>query len=337
MNRLFNQLCNLARQYFPLWVILASLIGLKNPNTFLWVLPHIPLLLGAIMFGMGMTLELDDLREILRRPKQVLIGAIAQYTIMPFFAYGLAVLFQLPPDLAVGVILVGSCPGGTASNVITFLAKGDVALSVAMTSVSTLISPIMTPLLTLWLAGQWISIPTGNLLFSILKIVWFPAILGIVLRRFFKPQVEKCISVMPLISVAAIVAIVGAVVGVNAEKLVDAAAIVFLVVMLHNLLGLFLGYRLGKFFQMPEKQCRTIAIEVGMQNSGLAVSLALSYFQPLAAIPGAIFSVWHNISGPLLATYWSSREKTDSYLGNSGSGNREQGIGNREQGTGNRE
>jgi BASS family bile acid:Na+ symporter len=311
MNRLFRKLCNLASQYFPFWVLLAALIGLKSPNTFLWVLPHIPLLLGVIMLGMGMTLQVEDLREVLRRPKQVFIGTIAQYTIMPLFAYGLAVLFQLPPDLAVGVILVGSCPGGTASNVITFLARGDVALSVAMTSVSTLISPIMTPLLTLWFAGQWIEIPTGNLLLSILKIVWVPVILGILLRRFFESQVEQVIPVMPLISVSAIVVIVGAVVGVNAEKLVNAAAIVFLVIIIHNLLGLILGYRLGKFCQMPEKQCRTIAIEVGMQNSGLAVSLALSYFQPLAAIPGAIFSVWHNISGPLLATYWSSIKKID--------------------------
>lgn len=311
MNHLFRQLCYLASQYFAFWVLLATLIGLKKPDTFLWVLPQIPLLLGVIMLGMGMTLQVEDLQEIFRRPRQVLIGTLAQYIIMPFVAYGLAVLFRLPPDLAVGVILVGSCPGGTASEVVTFLARGDLALSVAITSVSTLIAPIMTPLLTLWLAGQWVEIPAGDLLLSIVKIVLFPVMLGIVLRRLFSHQVEKMLPAMPLISVGVIVVIVGAVVGVNAAKLIQSTGLVFLVVIMHNLFGLFLGYVFGKFFQLSEKQCRTISIEVGMQNSGLAVSLALSYFQPLAAIPGAIFSVWHNISGALLATYWSYRKKSD--------------------------
>lgn len=263
------------------------------------------------MFGMGMTLTITDLKEVMGRSREVFLGVLAQYTIMPLLAYGLAILFNLPAELAVGVILVGSCPGGTASNVITYLARGDVALSVAMTSVSTLLSPIMTPLLTLLLAGQWISISAGTLLISILNIVWLPVVAGILIRRLFGNKLEQVIDTMPLISVAAIVVIVGAVVGVNAEKLLDSFGIAFVVVMLHNLLGLMLGYGIGIATRLAGRQCRTLSIEVGMQNSGLAVSLALSHFSPTTAIPGAIFSVWHNISGPLLASYWANLKSPD--------------------------
>lgn len=259
------------------------------------------------MFGMGMTLTITDLQEVIGRSRQVFFGVLSQYTIMPILAYGLSIVFNLPPELAVGIILVGSCPGGTASNVIAYLARGDVALSVAMTSASTLLSPIITPLLTFWLAGKWISISAVTLLISILKIVWLPVVAGIVFRRLLGNKLEQVIDTMPLISVSAIVVIVGAVVGVNSNKLIDSFGIAFLVVMLHNVLGLIVGYSLGKLSGMGEPQCRTLSIEVGMQNSGLAVSLALSYFPPLTAIPGAIFSVWHNVSGPLLASYWTDQ------------------------------
>ncbi len=297
----------LAGDYFAIIVILVSGFALYHPHAFTWVLPHIIFLLGVIMFGMGMTLKTSDFKIIFTKPKPVLLGVIAQYTIMPLLAYVISTVFKLPPQLAVGVILVGTCPGGTASNVITYLAKGDVALSVAMTSVSTLLAPLLTPLITLVLAGKWIPIAAGPMFLSIFKMVLIPVVLGIGVNRLLGNKGEKISTILPLVSVVSIVLIIGAVVGVNSEKILSTAVTVFGVVILHNVFGLILGYMIGKKLGISKAKRRAIAIEVGMQNSGLAVSLAMAHFTPLAAIPGAIFSVWHNISGPILATYWSKR------------------------------
>ena len=303
-----NILSQVASRYFAFWVLLAAVIGLLRPLTFQIALPHISLLLGVIMFGMGMTLRIEDFKEILSRPKEVDVGVVAQYTIMPLLAYVLAESFRLPGDLALGVVLLGACPGGTASNVITFLAKGDVALSVAMTTASTLISPIMTPLITLILAGAWAPVPAGGLFVSSLKIVLVPVLLGLAVHIYFEEEVSRWISALPLVSVATIVAVVGAVVGANAEQILSAALTIFAVVILHNLFGLLLGYVAGSAISTNERKKRAIAVEVGMQNSGLAVALAMAHFNPVSAIPGAIFSVWHNISGPILATWWTRRD-----------------------------
>lgn len=304
-------LSQVASNYFAFLVILAAVVGLVRPSTFQAALPHIPLLLGVIMFGMGMTLRVEDFSEVLIRPKDVAVGVLAQYSIMPLLAYGLARAFALPDDLAVGVVLLGACPGGTASNVITYLAKGDVALSVTMTSVSTLFAPIMTPLLTLWLAETWAPVPVGGLFVSAVKIVLIPVLLGLAVHIRFSEQVEKGIAVLPLVSVATIVVVVGAVIGANAQQILTCALTIFAVVVLHNLLGLALGYGAGLAMGMNEPRKRAIAAEVGMQNSGLSVALAMSHFNPAVAIPGAIFSVWHNISGPVLATIWSRRDHRD--------------------------
>ncbi len=301
-------LSQIASRYFAIWVLLAAVIGLLRPKTFQIFLPHIPLLLGIIMFGMGMTLRVDDFKEILAQPKEVAVGVVAQYTIMPLLAYGIAEAFRLPGELAVGVVLLGACPGGTASNVITYLAKGDVALSVAMTTASTLISPITTPLLTLLLAGAWAPVPAGGLFVSAVKIVLIPVLMGLAAHIYFEEAAARWIAVLPLVSVATIVAVVGAIIGANADQILSAALTIFAVVILHNLLGLLLGYGAGSALGAAEPKKRAIAVEVGMQNSGLAAALAMAHFNPAAAIPGAIFSVWHNISGPILATWWTRED-----------------------------
>ena len=300
----FEKISSIASEYFALWVALASAIGLIWPSTFLFLLPHIRIVLGVIMFGMGMTLSLADFKRVGTRPAAVGSGVGAQFMVMPLLAFGIARLLRLPPELSVGFILLGACPGGTASNVITYLARGDVALSVTMTSISTVLSPLLTPLLTLWLAGHWMPIPVISLFLSILQIVLVPVTLGVVAKRYFSRAVAKGIKIMPLLSVTAIVAIVGAIVGKNAEQILSIGPLIFLGVIAHNGLGLFLGFGVGSMFRFENAQRRTLAIEVGMQNSGLAVVLAAAHFSPAAAIPAALFSVWHNVTGPLLATIW---------------------------------
>jgi BASS family bile acid:Na+ symporter len=293
--------------YFIVWTIVAAVIGFFQPATFAWVLPQVTILLGIIMFGMGMTLEVDDFKNIFKNPKYILLGSLAQFTLMPLIAFALAIIFRLPPELAVGVILVGTCPGGTASNVMTYLAKGDVALSVSITTLSTFLAPIVTPLLTAWLAGKWIPVSAGAMFISIVKIVLIPIILGLIINSLFGSKLKAVTKSLPAVSVIAIVLIVGGVVGANSTKIATTGAAIFLIVILHNLLGLLSGYLLGEKMSLQEAKKRALSIEIGMQNSGLAVSLAVAHFSPAAAIPAAIFSVWHNISGPLVATYWSRK------------------------------
>lgn len=262
------------------------------------------------MYGMGMTLSLDDFKEVFKQPKKVAIGVMAQFVIMPVLAFGLAVGLQLSPEVAIGVILVGCCPGGTASNVITYLAKGNTALSVAITSLSTLLAPVVTPTLTLLFASKWLPVSAGDMFLSVLKMVLVPIILGLITKVLFRRQVEKSVKILPFVSVICIVAIVAAVVSGNHQKIAETGLLILFVVMLHNSLGLLLGYMLAKMLKMDLPDRKAISIEVGMQNSALGATLAAAHFSPLAAVPSAIFSVWHNISGPLLATWWG-RQKTE--------------------------
>lgn len=292
---------------FAIWVIVVAAWAYFWPVGFAWIAPAIPPLLGIIMFGMGLTLSLGDFRAVAKAPKSVLLGVLAQYLIMPSLAFGLTQVLQLSQEAAVGVILVGCCPGGTASNVMTYLAKGDTALSVAVTTVSTLLSPILTPLLILLFASQWLDISAVDMFVSILKIVLLPIVAGVVLRGLFPRWVEKCNAALPLVSVTGIVVVVAAVVAVNVDALAESGAIILLAVVLHNLLGLLFGFVVAKCCGLSFYSQKAIAIEVGMQNSGLGASLAILYFSPLAAVPSAIFSVWHNISGPILATWWGRR------------------------------
>lgn len=294
-------------KYMAIFVIAIAAIALFEPWTFKWAAPKVTILLGVVMFGMGMTLRIRDFKLVFQRPRDVFIGALAQFTIMPALAWLLAKGFGLPPELAAGVILVGTCPGGTSSNVMTYLARGDVALSVSMTMTTTILAPIVTPLLTWWLAGEWVEISLSAMMLSIVQVVILPIVLGIIINAFFEATVQKVVTLLPLISVTAIVLIVGGVVSVSSQRIMETGLLIMLVVMCHNLLGYGIGFLLAKLLHMNMAKAKAISIEVGMQNSGLATSLAMLHFGATAAIPGAIFSVWHNISGSLAANYLASR------------------------------
>ncbi|MCU4553275.1 bile acid:sodium symporter family protein [Acinetobacter nosocomialis] len=298
---------------FALWVIVFAALALWQPEFFVWLKAYIPWILGIIMLGMGMTMTVDDFKGVLQSPKAVLIGVVAQFVVMPGLAFVLCKLFNLPPEIAVGVILVGCCPGGTASNVITYMAKGNVALSVACTSVSTLLAPVLTPAIFYLLASQWLKIDAASMFISILQVVLLPIVIGLILRTWFKRQVESYIQVMPLVSVIAIVAIVAAIIGGSKAAIFQSGLLILAVVILHNGLGYLLGFTAARFFKLPYADSKAIAVEVGMQNSGLGVALAAVHFaaSPITAVPSAIFSLWHNISGPALATYWASKHKQE--------------------------
>lgn len=291
-------------KYMALIVIAMAVWALMMPETVSFIkTSYINTLLGIVMFGMGLTLKPQDFRIVFSHPKDVVIGTIAQFTIMPLLAFVLSRAFGLSPELTVGVILVGTCPGGTSSNVMTYLSKGDVALSVGITSVSTVLAPVMTPLLTYIYAGQTVDVNMLSMFLSIIQVVILPIVVGFAINHFFARFAERAVDVLPLVSTLAIVAIVGAVVSANAARLVNCGFLVLGIVVLHNILGYVLGYGAGKLMKMDTTKCRAVSIEVGMQNSGLATSLATVHFAqyPLATIPGAVFSVWHNVSGAILA------------------------------------
>lgn len=309
----FLRFTQFIQKTFALWVIIFAALALWQPELFVWLKAYIPWILGIIMLGMGMTMTVDDFKGVLQSPKAVLIGVVAQFVVMPGLAYVLCKLFNLPPEIAVGVILVGCCPGGTASNVITYMAKGNVALSVACTSVSTLLAPILTPAIFYLLASQWLKIDAASMFISILQVVLLPIVVGLILRTWLKRQVESYIQVMPLVSVIAIVAIVAAIIAGSKAAILQSGLLILAVVILHNGLGYLLGFTAARFFKLPYADSKAIAIEVGMQNSGLGVALAAVHFaaSPITAVPSAIFSLWHNISGPALATYWASKHKQE--------------------------
>ncbi|WP_271402182.1 bile acid:sodium symporter family protein [Salinicoccus roseus] len=290
---------------FGIWVIIFAILSFVLPGGFTWIAPYINLLLGIIMFGMGLTLKLTDFKRVLKAPKTVFIVVLSQYTIMPLLALGLVVLFQLPPEIAVGVILVGCTPGGTSSNVMTFLAKGNTALSVTATAVSTVLAPILTPALTLLLASAWLPVSFMDLFISIIQIVLVPIALGLAVRMLLGDHVEKGISILPLISVVGIVGVVAAVVSNNTEAIMQSGLLIFGVVILHNVLGYLIGFGLAKVLKFDLADQKAVSIEVGMQNSGLAAALSAAHFSPLSAVPAALFSVWHNISGSMAATWMS--------------------------------
>lgn len=293
---------------FAIWALVSAVLGFIFPEFFASLAFLIVPILGIIMFGMGMTLKAEDFVEIIKRPKPVLVGLIAQFTLMPLIAYCLTMVFNLDPLIAVGVILVGCCPGGTSSNVITFLAKGDVALSVAITSISTLLAPFLTPVLLNVFAGQLIDIDLVNMMMTITKIVILPILLGIIFHRFLGKKIEFAIEILPMISVLGISIIIAAVVAVSKATILDSGVIVFIVVALHNMMGYTLGYLIARLSGFTEKQRRAIMVEVGMQNSGLGAALAATYFNPVAALPSAIFSVWHNFSGALVANIFAKKQ-----------------------------
>lgn len=303
---------NFVSKFMGIIVLLIAGIALFFPHSVSFIKSsYISYLLMIVMFSMGLTLSLEDFKFILKRPRDIFIGTLAQFIIMPLVAFLLCFLFKLPSELALGVILVGVCPGGTASNVMTYLAKGDLALSISLTAVSTLLSPLLTPFLALLYAGHLVEINFFSMFLSIAQIVIVPIFLGILVNKFFYNSIRKITKILPLISVIAIVAIVACVVGLNSKTLLQTGYIILLVVMLHNLLGYFLGYMFAKIFKMEPKKCKAVSIEVGMQNSALAISLASS-FNPSAMVAGAIFSVWHNISGSIIANFFARKNDLPS-------------------------
>jgi BASS family bile acid:Na+ symporter len=318
MNSLdiFERIGQFASTYFVVWVLLFSSAALVTPETFTWIAPYITPLLGIIMLGMGLTLRPDDFKRILEQPRDVAIGAFTQWLVMPLAAWGLTVVFALPPELALGVVLVGAAPGGTASNVMTYLGEGDVALSVTITSVTTLAAPLVMPAWVFALAGKQLQVTFLDLFISIVQVVLIPVLAGFALRlaldRYAPRLAQAGLNIFPAISVVAIVAIVAAVVGLNATNILTAATIVIIAVIAHNVIGLSAGYSVGRAAGMSKARVRTCSFEVGLQNSGLAVALATTFFSPLVALPAALFSVWHNISGPALATYFSQKGTTET-------------------------
>ncbi|GGM79276.1 Na+-dependent transporter [Longimycelium tulufanense] len=306
---ILQKIAAFAGRWFAVLVLLGGAAGLLVPAQAGALSGQVPLLLGVIMFGMGLTLRPADFLLVLRRPLVVLLGLFAQYLVMPLAAWGIGTLLGLPPLLLVGLILVGSAPGGTASNVIVYLARGDVALSVTLTSVSTLLAPLLTPLLVLWLGGSTLPVDALALLRSILSVVLVPIVAGVLIRTLAGTLVDRVLPYLPLVSVTGIVLVVAAVVAVNADVVMTSGLLLVTAVILHNTVGLLLGYLAGLTAGLDETARRAISIEVGMQNSGLAASLATVHFAPLAALPGALFSVWHNISGSALATFWARKNQ----------------------------
>ena len=300
--------CGFIAKWMGVLVLVAAVAAMVVPEVFVWIDTWtINPILGLIMFGMGLTLSPQDFKVVLSRPKDVLLGCLAQFVVMPLLAWLLCQVFALPQELALGVILVGCCPGGTASNVITYLAKGDLALSVGMTAMSTLLAPVMTPLLVWFLAGTMVDVDTVGMLLSIVYVVIAPIVAGLICQRYLPKLTKRLVPYLPAFSTLMITLVVVIVVSHNASKLLVGGLLVVLVVMLHNLLGLTVGYFVGRALCLSRPKCVALSVEVGMQNSGLASSLAVLHFAayPLATIPGAVFSVWHNISGALAARFYS--------------------------------
>ncbi|MCB4998796.1 bile acid:sodium symporter family protein [Streptococcus mutans] len=298
-------------KWFTLVVVIWAVFNYFLPTTSRWVIPNTSYLLGIILFGMGLTLTTEDFVRISKRPVPVALGTVAHYVIMPSLAWLLCLIFHLKGATAAGVILVGSCPSGTSSSVMAFLSGGDVALDVSIEILSTLLAPVMLPLLLSVLAGQYIAVPALSLFLSTLRIVVVPIILGVLIHTFFGKKIAAVIKLMPLISQVAILLIIGAVVSANHANIFTAAtASVIPVVMLHNLCGYSLGYAFAKLLHLEEPQQKAITFEVGMQDSSLGATLAMKYFVPQAAIPSTIFSIWHNISGSILSSWWKNHSQS---------------------------
>lgn len=295
-----------------LWVIVFSAIAFLYPEPFKPIGKHISYLLGVIMLGMGLTMSLRDFRLVFTRPKDVFYGVFLRYLIMPLAGFAVATALGLPAALAAGMVLLGACPSGTGSNVMTYIAKGDTALSVTVSSVNTVLAPFLTPAIFLLLAGAMIPINTEALLVDIVKMVLIPVTAGVVLHMAAPRQVEKLSKIVPVLSVVCIIIILTSVVALNAAKMATVALVLCLAVMLHNGLGLLLGYGSAKGLGMSEGKARAVSFEIGMENSGLTVALAMAHLDPLAALPAALCSIWQYVSGSMLAGYWGNKADADA-------------------------
>ena len=310
MLSVLRRLSVVLTRFMGVIIIAFSALALWQPWIFSWVAPHISAMLGIIMLGMGMTLHWQDFSHVLRHPRDLGLGLVVQFGCMPLLAFALCHVFALPPELAMGMILVGTAPGGTASNVLTFIARGDVAFSVAMTAAATLVSLLLTPPLTWLLGGVWVPVDMGGLFRSIVKIVLVPVLLGLLLHHFQRGLVDRLMPFLPLASALVITLVIAGIIAVNAQNILSAGPAIFAAVIAHNLLGLAVGWFAACRLRFAPPRRRALAIEIGTQNSGLATALALAHFTPAAAIAGALFSVWQNISGALLSNFWATRPVT---------------------------
>ena len=310
MLSVLRRLSVVLTRFMGVIIIAFSALALWQPWIFSWVAPHISTMLGIIMLGMGMTLHWQDFSHVLRHPRDLGLGLVVQFGCMPLLAFALCHVFALPPELAMGMILVGTAPGGTASNVLTFIARGDVAFSVAMTAAATLVSLLLTPPLTWLLGGVWVPVDMGGLFWSIVKIVLVPVLLGLLLHHFQRGLVDRLMPFLPLASALVITLVIAGIIAVNAQNILSAGPAIFAAVIAHNLLGLAVGWFAACRLRFAPPRRRALAIEIGTQNSGLATALALAHFTPAAAIAGALFSVWQNISGALLSNFWATRPVT---------------------------
>lgn len=295
---------------FPVWVLLCGTIALFQPALFAWFRGDaIVWGLAVIMLGMGITLSVDDFKRVLKRPRVIAIGFAAQYVIMPLLGWSIARLLRLEPGLAVGFILVACCPSGTASNVVNFLARSDVALAVLVTMCTTFGAILMTPLLTKLLAGSYVGVDAWKLFVDTVQIVLVPLLLGLGLHHVSPRVVKAVLPVAPSVSVAAIVLICASVIGQNAAMVKRSGGTLLLGVFLLHIGGFFLGYLAARLLGCDRLVCRTISVEVGMQNSGLGVALAQKNFPllPGAPVPCAISATFHSIIGSLLAGVWRLR------------------------------
>ena len=304
---MLSKVSKFATNTFLVWMLIAAVIGFIFPMQLSTLSNWVPYLLGIVMLGMGLTIDPKDFKIIFQAPRSVIIGVVLQYTIMPLSAFLIVKLFHLPPEIAIGVILVGCCPGGTSSNVMSYLANANVALSVAITSVSTLLAPFLTPALIYLFAHEWLQVSFISMFWSVVQVILIPIIIGFVLQKVFKKFADTTATALPIVSVVAISLILASVVGSSKAQILATGLLIFAVVILHNLIGYVLGYTFAKILKLDRPDKKAVSIEVGMQNSGLAVSLATVHFNPLSAVPGAVFSLIHNITGPILAKYWNKR------------------------------
>lgn len=302
MMQFVTKVSGLVGKYLTYLVLAAIVSAYFMPGMYTWAVKNTVWLLGVVMFGMGMTLHASDFRLVLQRPREVLVGTTCHYTIMPIVAYALVMLFDLSPELAVGMVLLGSCPSGTASNVMSFLAKGDVPLAVSVTTVSTLLAPIMMPFLVWALAGQWVEVSFFAMAMTVAKVILGPLAAGIIVHRIVgEAYLQQISKIMVLVSAFAVLAIVGGIIAINGAKILELGAFLIVMVLIHNLAGFALGYFATGRLGMGPRQRHSVTLEVGMQNDALAISLVPIFFTPAVAIPAAIGAALHQVTGSILA------------------------------------
>ena len=289
----------------PLWVVSLGVLGYAHPPSLVWLKPYLEWMFFGTMLGIGCTMRFSDFRPLRQRPHLVLLGILVQFLVMPGCGFLIAKALRLPPDLFLGMILVGVVPGAMASNVIAYLAKTDVAYSIALTSTATLLSPILTPALTYLYANTVVHIDFLAMLLSIFKIVILPLFIGFGLKHFFREKVERLHDLFPALSALCIALICGMVVALNQSRIASLTGILFLAIFTHNLLGYVGGYLGGMLLRFDQRRRRTLSIEVGMQNAGLGAVLAVTHFSPGAALVPAIFATWCVVTASLLARFWA--------------------------------